>query len=726
MEEGNNSALLMVTNKCTVEGFRSSCAMVSTHKSSHDSPSAMLPQRKYEVSLRMAGVSMYTVPTDLEGEDARVYWRVPGPIGPVDAAASNPEDDQQGSLLKYLLESGDTAAAPPPTPAKDQTSPLQVAVQDFEVAAAYEFYVDVTVGEAVGMVLEESPVEFVCRFVLDLPELCIDVDSTQFFMISNVVRHVLLAPPPPFVPPPVPVVSSNISNHVVRMETRKPANSASEWKAAADESSNIQASRTESRRRSRGKVKSTNGGPDLKTKFGREEMLRLVECVQQQQLERGAPLTADKRPPQRLGREVKFSVGLVQWFMKSSTSQKDSDNLGVEIGFMGLAGSHLLQGDRGSSSHFEIQRFWAYNHRPVVEATKFADPTLLIATAHHEEVVCVRCGEPFVPRENKRNSCCSHSGAIVHSSECDSGRTGLHGSVGRIWSCCGRPASSKGCVSRAHDCQEVTVSARCDAGSPFTVGCSQDVANLDMMEFSLFRQVEVQVTKSLVEFLHAYFVIEKDSAGDLAASEPEKAPLIGSVMRRTNSNADNVRLFGSEKDNSTILKQPNSNTADTALMTGSPIAHRRGSSNTPSADTSGKFGAKEDGSGTRLKRSGSNADVVVRNAAPAPVLEQKARAEAIYLKCLRVGQFDVVVSTAGFPVNLSNYKAMIEPYMQQHKIVTWPHLIRKLEHHAAWSVTKHTAENSFKKLRHLFWGHASTKDEEHPEAKIASLLGRPR
>ena len=75
---------------------------------------------------------------------------------------------------------------------------LRVAVKDFEVRASYTFWMDVTVKEANKMYVHRDRVskDLVCSFLLDLPELCLDITSSQFYIGINVIKNVLLAQPP--------------------------------------------------------------------------------------------------------------------------------------------------------------------------------------------------------------------------------------------------------------------------------------------------------------------------------------------------------------------------------------------------------------------------------------------------------------------------------------------------------------------------------------------------
>ena len=75
---------------------------------------------------------------------------------------------------------------------------LKVAVKNFEVRAGYSFWMDVTVKEANKMYVHRDRInkDLVCSFHLDLPELCLDMTSSQFYIGINVIKNVLLAPPP--------------------------------------------------------------------------------------------------------------------------------------------------------------------------------------------------------------------------------------------------------------------------------------------------------------------------------------------------------------------------------------------------------------------------------------------------------------------------------------------------------------------------------------------------
>jgi hypothetical protein len=59
---------------------------------------------------------------------------------------------------------------------------LRVAIKDFDLRSTYTFWMDVTVKEANKMYVrrEIGGKDLVCSFLLDLPELCLDITSSQF------------------------------------------------------------------------------------------------------------------------------------------------------------------------------------------------------------------------------------------------------------------------------------------------------------------------------------------------------------------------------------------------------------------------------------------------------------------------------------------------------------------------------------------------------------------
>lgn len=145
------------------------------------------PKRQQELRLRMDGVSAFTVPSnssnDPDDDSDTVHWKQMDSTSGVNVGVGLGVDESG-----YL---GNRRSAIP------KESPfMRMAIKDFQIRALYIFWTDVTVKEAKTMYLYPSKEELVCTFKLELPVICVDILSWQFYVIMHVVRNVLLVPPP--------------------------------------------------------------------------------------------------------------------------------------------------------------------------------------------------------------------------------------------------------------------------------------------------------------------------------------------------------------------------------------------------------------------------------------------------------------------------------------------------------------------------------------------------
>ena len=83
-----------------------------------------------------------------------------------------------------------------------------------------------------------------------------------------------------------------------------------------------------------------------------------------------------------------------------------------------------------------------------------------------------------------------------------------------------------------------------------------------------------------------------------------------------------------------------------------------------------------------------------------------ARQEALFIRYLRVGEISVDVTTAGFPLNITNYKATVDPFFKRGTVMDWHRLILKIERHAKLSVARHTASNSISTIGNILFAKA--------------------
>jgi hypothetical protein len=200
LDVNTHSSLIIVAGLSSLEGRRYTDATLPPSSSSgaagpttRDSfaggpaprtsltPTQLVPKRQQELRLRMDGVSAFTVPSNspeagLENTDV-VHWK----------HMENTEVANAGDL-GYLGRRRGVVTTESPF--------MRMAIKDFQIRALYIFWTDVTVKEAKSMYLLPSKEDLVCTFKLELPVICVDILSWQFYVIMHVVRNVLLVPPP--------------------------------------------------------------------------------------------------------------------------------------------------------------------------------------------------------------------------------------------------------------------------------------------------------------------------------------------------------------------------------------------------------------------------------------------------------------------------------------------------------------------------------------------------
>jgi len=86
-----------------------------------------------------------------------------------------------------------------------------------------------------------------------------------------------------------------------------------------------------------------------------------------------------------------------------------------------------------------------------------------------------------------------------------------------------------------------------------------------------------------------------------------------------------------------------------------------------------------------------------------------------------VGEISVDVTTAGFPFNITNYKATVDPFFKRGTVMDWHRLILKIERHAKLSVARHTASNSISTIGNILFSKAPAKRMLNPMADTESL-----
>jgi hypothetical protein len=251
-----------------------------------------LPHTKVEITLRMDRIAAYTVPSDLEGID-RVYWRESAQ----DSANSSPARDTRAHLAHQLLRE---------------------VVEKSNFAASYTFYSSFRTREDDSYVLE-SDEELTCQFFLDLPELSIWLASDEFFIVLNVVRNVLLAPPP--IPTEVRLQRKHDSMLTLAFaSSRRPAEVQEKL--------------------------------DLYARGTRNDIKRTIELNM-------STIVRDQSSV-FLAREVQYLIGRGKWVLRGASGADDD----LEVAFLGLHGHHLFKSDSSTSLYFDVQRLWCTNLKP--------------------------------------------------------------------------------------------------------------------------------------------------------------------------------------------------------------------------------------------------------------------------------------------------------------------------------------------------------------------------
>ena len=73
----------------------------------------------------------------------------------------------------------------------------------------------------------------------------------------------------------------------------------------------------------------------------------------------------------------------------------------------------------------------------------------------------------------------------------------------------------------------------------------------------------------------------------------------------------------------------------------------------------------------------------------------------MYIKYLRIGDINIDVTTSGFPFNITNYQASIDPFIRRGVVLDWYGLILHIEQNVISSIIKNTATKQINKLGNL-------------------------
>lgn len=222
------------------------------------------------------------------------------------------------------------------TGATKDSSHLKMAIRHFSIHCYYMFWTDVTVKEAQYMLLEKRTDNLCCTFMLDMPEICLNIATAEFYILINVVKNVMLAPPAEYAKKQEPSVE------------KKPD---TEDKLIGIERDD--------------KFKAT-GILNVKNVNHRKELEGLME--------RALGSTAFNVEP-AMARYMEVFIGKGTWILKGSTNVVGVERRMIEVGFTGVYGAFTYKEDRRFGTIFEVQRFFARDlERNVPAGGASADP----------------------------------------------------------------------------------------------------------------------------------------------------------------------------------------------------------------------------------------------------------------------------------------------------------------------------------------------------------------
>lgn len=519
----SHSSLIIVSGKSSLDGKREGNAVAIKKEGEITSD----PKRRNDIRLQMTGVSAYTVPTMVDGakEDV-VYWKT---MDYTTEATLDRRDRRGNYYRKMKIDIFDSPY-------------LRKAIEDFEIKSTYTFYLDVTVKQAKNLAVHFKKDELVSKFQLELPDLTIDIESKQFYMIFDVARNVLLAPPP--------------------KRTSL---------ATADES--IKKDNTiEIARDASNKSKPLN----IKSQTSRDELKALIIDYNLSSLKNDLGDTA---------RLVEIYIGKGQWILRSAV-----DHIAIlETEFIGLYAKFINHEDRSTAIDVELQRFWAsktvdknnassarnVNTVATVGPKNLIKKTVISATIHEEK--CINCGEIFNMEKNGAAECKYHAD--------DDGNKGNYSDFviidelsGRLttikcWSCCGRlQQTATGCYSTAHRCKDCMISLKIEA-IPTTRVENVELTMIDTFNLSIFPdyELEVEVTKDLTDLLHDYFSIDTTSTditstdADADEKEPSRSLKTPTKPKHHKSLSDKDKVVMTNARDSIVGKESLAGGRDTTM-----------------------------------------------------------------------------------------------------------------------------------------------------------------
>lgn len=337
---------------------------------------------------------------------------------------------------------------------------------------------------------------------------------------------------------------------------------------------------------------------------------------------------------------------------------------------------------------------------------------------------CRRCGQLFDADENDSNACAFHADKDGKPGEYTrvAVKNGKYYEAGapisfvKMWTCCHRlEEHAPGCFSRPHICKDVMVSVRA-LGSPTVRIENIEMSVLRALEISIFpgamtSWLQVRITRQLADVLHNYFSID-------AASNSEIQDPTAPAVSKEKSSEGAASPPGPDNQSAPVPTPTEKLSARNRMMNylSSRVAADKSDGTINSADKSSKQSRKDkdkdkekevlkekdtknEKGRDRALTTAPTSSGIIYSGATGP----GGRQEGVYIRYLRVGDIQVDLSLSGFPLNVENYRAVVEPFFCRSEVLlSWQRLIYSFERHASRSLIRNTASSSLTRLSNFF------------------------
>ena len=494
------------------------------------------------------------------------------------------------------------------------------------------------------------------RLRVDLGDLSLDLDSTDFEKVSDAVRNVLLAPP---YEPAFPgrqsdaerIAERNKEYHVV-----SPSSSGFAAAAAAQAASSM----------TWGGGSTFDGGSGARWGGRTKDQRYTLKAVVEETL---IKLKSERLNP-RLLRVVEYELGTGKWLLRPLADVGRTIDL-IEVGFSGLSGKHQFLSDQTVESLVSLDALWILNKKPGPTSLGFADPMVILKPRRYTNPLCRHCTQPFTPETNGCTACLCHANSW--------GEEGFFGpkshelcrsvSVGEQkpslraeWTCCGGShLRAPKCSARQHATNMPMILVQASQPKPLLIG-GLVVHVFNELQVSVFPEeqhpIGVQLSSDVASALNAYFFRSDDasSGAQSGSSMSGSSFLLGEHA-------------GAMSGSGSLESAPGASLGTSFF--GSSVG---GQHELPGHESSN---SEDEGGGTASEGPSIS------------LSDESGGDEVVYLKYLRIGDVSLEVTTVGFGKKLGvtldreALSLVATNFLRSGKVLTWKQLGQKYTKHLA-------------------------------------------